>query len=141
MRDKFIHFLLIIFTFGTPIDQSFSFIKNEILMKRLISLLLLISTISLFSQTGTKKITLDDIFKNRRFSSRAVSGLNSMKDGEHYCQLKTDSLNIYEYSTGKLTQTLVTAKKLIPAGDTAPISMGSYSFSMDETKILFSTDE
>ena len=110
-------------------------------MKRFISLLLLISTISLFSQTGTKKITLDDIYKNRKFSSRGVSGLNSMKDGEHYCQLKKDSLNIYEYATGKLTQTLVTAKKLIPVGDTAPISMGSYSFSMDETKILFSTDE
>ena len=110
-------------------------------MKQFISLLLFISTISLFSQTGTKKISLDDIFKTRRFSSRGVTGLNSMKDGEHYCQLKNDSLNIYEYSTGKLTQTLVTAKKLIPVGDTAPISMGSYSFSIDETKILFSTDE
>jgi dipeptidyl-peptidase-4 len=110
-------------------------------MKQLISLLLLVSAISLFSQTGTKKITLDDIYKNRKFSSRGVSGLNSMKDGEHYCQLKKDSLNIYEYATGKLTQTLVTAKKLIPAGDTAPISMGSYSFSKDETKMLFSTDE
>jgi len=110
-------------------------------MKQLISLLLIISSISLFSQTGTKKITLDDIYKNRKFSSRGVSGMNSMKDGEHYCQLKKDSLNIYEYTTGNLTQTLVTAKKLIPEGDTSPISMGNYSFSMDETKILFSTDE
>jgi dipeptidyl-peptidase-4 len=110
-------------------------------MKKLFSLLLVITTISSFSQTGTKKITLDDIFKNRKFASKGVSGLNSMKDGEHYCQLKKDSLNVYEYATGNLTQTLVTSKNLIPAGDTSPISMGGYSLSMDEKKILFSTDE
>src|ERR1035437_3427072 len=78
--------------------------KNQVPMKQIISLLLIISTISLFSQTGTKKITIDEIYKNRKFSSRGVSGLNSMKDGEHYCQLKKDSLNVYEYATGKLTQ-------------------------------------
>jgi dipeptidyl-peptidase 4 len=110
-------------------------------MKKFISVILVFTALSSFCQTGTKKITLEDIFKNRKFSSRGVSGLNSMKDGEHYCQLKKDSLNVYEYATGKLTQTLVISKKLIPAGDTAPISMGSYSFSMDESKILFSTDE
>ena len=110
-------------------------------MKQFISLLLIISSFSLFSQTGNKKITLDEIFKARKFSSHGVSGLNSMKDGEHYCQLKKDSLNVYEYATGKLTQTLVTAKKLIPAGDTTPISMGGFSFNKDETRILFSTDE
>jgi dipeptidyl-peptidase-4 len=110
-------------------------------MKQFISLLLILSSISLFSQTGAKKITLDDIFKNRKFSSKGVPGLNSMKDGEHYCQLKKDSLNVYEYATGKLTQTLVTSKNLIPAGDTSPVSMGSYSFSKDENKILFPTDE
>ena len=110
-------------------------------MKQFISLLLVLSTFALFAQTGTKKITLEDIFKNRTFASKGVSGLNSMKDGEHYCQLKKDSLNVYEYATGKLTQTLVTSKNLIPAGDTTPISMAGYTFSKDETKILFSTDE
>jgi len=110
-------------------------------MKQFISLLLVLSTFALFSQTGTKKISLEEIFKNRTFASKGVSGLNSMKDGEHYCQLKKDSLNVYEYATGELTQTLVTSKNLIPAGDTTPISMGSYTFSMDEKKILFSTDE
>ncbi|MGA3014047.1 MAG: DPP IV N-terminal domain-containing protein [Bacteroidales bacterium] len=110
-------------------------------MKQFFSLLLILSAISSFSQPGTKKITLDDIFKNRKFASRGISGLNSMKDGEHYYQLKKDSINVYEYATGNLTQTLVTSKDLIPAGDTAPISMGNFSFSMDEKKILFSTDE
>lgn len=110
-------------------------------MKQVISLLLIFSSFTLFSQSGTKKISLEDIYKNRKFISRGVSGMNSMQDGEHYCQLKKDSLNVYEYATGKLTQTIVTSKMLIPIGDTSPISMGSYSFSKDETKILFSTDE
>jgi len=110
-------------------------------MKRILSLLLVITSLSLFGQTGTKKITLEEIYKNRKFSSRGVTGINSMKDGEHYCQLKKDSLNVYEYATGKLTQTLVLSKQLIPAGDTTPISMGGYTFSKDETKLLFSTDE
>ena len=110
-------------------------------MKQFISLLIILSSLSLFSQTGTKKISLEDIFKNRNFASKGVSGLNSMKDGEHYSQVKKDSLNVYEYATGNLTQTLVTSKNLMPAGDTTPVSMGSYSFSTDEKKILFSKDE
>lgn len=110
-------------------------------MKQLISILLILSTIQVYSQAGTKKITLDDIYKNRKFASRGVYGLISMKDGEHYCQLKKDSLNVYEYATGNLTRTLVTGKKLIPAGDTSPISMAGFTFSDDESKILFSTDE
>lgn len=109
-------------------------------MKRYFILSLLIS-LAFSSIAQSKKITLDDIYKNRKFSSRPVSGLNSMKDGVHFCQLKKDSLNIYEYETGKLIRTLVVSKQLIPASDTAPISMYTYSFSKDESKILFSTAE
>jgi dipeptidyl-peptidase-4 len=64
-----------------------------------------------------------------------------MKDGEHYCQVKKDSLNVYEYATGKLTQTLVNPKQLIPEGEKSPISIGTFSFSPDESKILFPTGE
>ncbi|MCX6246903.1 MAG: S9 family peptidase [Bacteroidetes bacterium] len=110
-------------------------------MKKLLTVLFIMMALSAISQTGIKKIALEDVFKNRKFSSRIVYSLNSMKDGDHYCQLRSDSLNLYEYATGKLTKTLVTSKELVPAGDTAPISMGSFSFSQDETKILFSTDE
>jgi dipeptidyl-peptidase-4 len=94
-----------------------------------------------FAQSEKKAITLEDIFKNRKFSSKGVASLQSMNDGDHYCQLKKDSLNTYEYATGKYSGTIVLAKQLIPAGDTAPIDMSSFEFSEDETKILFATDE
>ncbi len=107
----------------------------------LLSVILLTVQALTFAQTEKKLITLDDIYKNRKFSAKGVYGLQSMNDGEHYCQLKKDSLNLYDYVTGNYTGTIVTAKKLIPAGDTVPIAMSSFEFSDDETRILFATDE
>jgi dipeptidyl-peptidase-4 len=114
---------------------------NKPSVKMLLSVILLTAQTLTFAQTEIKLITLDDIYKNRRFSAKGVYGLQSMNDGEHYCQLKKDSLNLYDYATGNYTGTIVTAKKLIPAGDTVPIAMSSFEFSDDETRILFATDE
>lgn len=112
---------------------------NRIIFNILIPMLLLAFQFTGMAQDEKKSITLDDIFKNRKFSSRPASGMKSMNDGEHYCQLKNDSLNLYEYATGAYTRTIVTSKKLVPAGDTAAIDMGNFEFSGDETKILFAT--
>jgi dipeptidyl-peptidase 4 len=106
-------------------------------MKKILSMVWVLIAIVAFGQDGTKQIGLDDIFKSRKFSSKRVSGMRSMKDGEHYCLVKNDSLNVYEYSTGNLTKTVVTSNQLIPAGDTSAISMSEFEFSDDETKILF----
>lgn len=113
--------------------------------QRTINILLSVFLISLqimgMAQGEKKLITLEDIFKNRKFSSRVRGAFCSMNDGDHNCQIKKDSMNLYEYATGKLTGTIVTSKKLIPVGDTAAIPMGSFEFTSDETKILFKTDE
>jgi dipeptidyl-peptidase 4 len=100
-----------------------------------------LASAGLYAQSGKKEITLEDIFKARKFSARGVYGIYPMKNGDHYCQLKKDSLNVYEYQTGKYLRTIVTAQNLIPAGDTIPIEMGGYEFSSDEAKLLFATDE
>ena len=105
-----------------------------------LSLLTILPSV-LLSQSEKKTISLEDIYKNRKFSSKSVYGLQSMADGDHYCQMKKDSLNVYEYETGKYTATIVFAKELIPAGDTTPIEMGSFQFSADEQKILFATKD
>jgi dipeptidyl-peptidase-4 len=93
------------------------------------------------AQSEKKAITLEDIYKNRKFMSKGFQVGQSMNDGHHYCQVKKDSLNLYEYATGKYARTVVTSKQLIPAGDTVAIPMYGFEFSADETKILFSTDE
>jgi len=111
------------------------------MIKILLMVFLIPIQVMVMAQSEKKVITLDDILKNRKFSSRGAAGVQSMNDGNLYCQLKKDSLNVYEYATGKLVRTIVTSDKLIPAGDTIPISMGSFSLSDDETRILFATDE
>jgi dipeptidyl-peptidase 4 len=112
-----------------------NFISNWII------LVLFLSGSTAFSQSGKKSISLDDIFKTRKFSSKGGGSFVSMNDGDHYCQVVKDSLNTYVYATGALSGTIVTAGKLIPAGAKEPIDMGSFTFSDDETKILFATDE
>jgi dipeptidyl-peptidase 4 len=107
----------------------------------LFSLFLIAIQVAGIAQGDKKEITLEDIYINRKFASKGFSGVQSMNDGDHYCQLKKDSLNLYEYSTGKYTGTIVTSKQLTPAGDTAAIPMAGFKFSEDETKILFKANE
>ncbi len=109
-------------------------------MRKIAIITLLFLSAFSFAQTSKKAFTLEDIFTNRKFSSRGGFGFQSMKDGEHYVQVKKDSLNLYDYVTGKLTRTLLMAGKLIPAGDTAPIDISSFEFSPNESRILFAND-
>jgi dipeptidyl-peptidase-4 len=104
-------------------------------------LLFMILAIPSLAQTEKKSISFDDVFKNRKFSSRPVQGMRSMKDGIHYTQVRKDSLNVYEYSSGKYVRTLLTSAMLVPKGDTVPLPIYSYEFSDDESKLLFSKDE
>jgi dipeptidyl-peptidase 4 len=114
--------------------------KTKIILKTII-LSLILASVSVFAQTEKKSITLEDIFKNRKFSSKGGGAFTSLNDGDHFCQLVKDSLNEYVYATGAYSGTIVTADKLIPAGGKEPIEMASFTFSDDESKILFATDE
>ncbi|MBE0647235.1 MAG: S9 family peptidase [Bacteroidales bacterium] len=94
-----------------------------------------------FSQVDNQKITLEDVFKKRTFSSRGVYGMQPMMDGRYFSQVKNDSLNVYDYATGDYVQTIVTSAELIPAGDTTPVPISSYEFSENEARILFTAEE
>ena len=94
----------------------------------------------LYAQSETKQITLNDIFRSRKFYPEYISGIRSLNDGEHYCILEKDSLNVINYKKGEKTGTIVTSSQLIPEGDTIPIGMRRYQLSNDEKKILFATE-
>jgi len=94
----------------------------------------------IFSQGMKKTMDFDDVVKLRIFASKGIDGLYSMKDGMHFCQLKKDSLNEYEYETGIFSKLIVKAGQLVPAGKTESIEMTKYTFSNDESRILFATD-
>ena len=107
---------------------------------QILVLILFSVQINAISQEGKKQITLDDIHKSGKFYPERVATFNSMNDGETYCQLNGDSLNLYSYKSGKFKETIVTSSQLIPKSDSTPISMRQYKFSPNEKKILFATE-
>jgi len=109
--------------------------------KSVLTAFALLFMIPLWAQTEKKSITFDDVYKTRKFASKGVSGLRSMKDGLSFSQVKNDSLNVYEYATGKYVKTILTSKQLIPKGDTVPLPISTYEFSDDESRLLFSRDD
>jgi len=114
---------------------------QKLIYQGMFTVMLMVMTVALFAQREKKNLTLEDIIKNKAFSSKGIEGFHSMKDGRHFCQLKRDSLNEYEYETGKLTRTIVTKTQLVLTGKTESIFMSGYTFSHDETKILFATEQ
>ncbi len=104
-------------------------------------MLMLALQASVMAQEERKPITLEDIFKNRKFASKAIAGIQSLRNGVHYWQLKKDSVNYYDFAEGKYAGTIVTSKQLIPEGDTLPLPLGGFEFSEDENRMLFAKDE
>ena len=107
-------------------------------MKRVI-VILLIAFFALSSQAQEKqKITLEDILVKGTFRAQTVSGLLSMKDGEHYTTLENNNRIVkYSYKTGKEIAVIFDIKEI----KDAPVSsFSNYEFSPDETKVLLTTD-
>ena len=115
-------------------------------MKKFTLIFGLLFTASSAVSAGTtpKKITNEDIFINGVFRTEMVYGMNWLKSGEHYAAFGTGSQNTqlyrFEIKTGKKLDMIFDGNELIPTGSTKPIEFEDYTFSPDETKILFSTD-
>ena len=77
--------------------------------RRTLQLLLILAFLPAFihpckGQEKKKNITLEDIWKNRKFRSKPLEQLRSMNDGLHYTTLDVDrggqAINKYSYKTG-----------------------------------------
>jgi len=97
-------------------------------------LLFVCFSLTVFSQ---KKIELKDVVGGRTFAQKSVSGLRSMNDGLHYTTLESGNKIVkYSYKTGTQVEVLFDLTKIENAGFS---SFGDYTFSNDETKIMFTT--
>jgi len=92
-----------------------------------------------FSQENNL-LTLEKVINSREFSPKSVRGIRPMLDGENFSQIKKDSINAYNYQTGRLSSVIVSSDELVPEGETDPFSLNNYQFNKDETKILFATE-
>jgi dipeptidyl-peptidase 4 len=108
--------------------------------------------ISLFCNLNTKaqkkELSNELIWGKPTFAAKSIQGLRSMKDGKHYTSFHTNSdtkekfILQYEYSTGKVSDTIVRSSelKLMIPNDITMVSMDDYVFSADESKILISNN-
>ena len=92
-----------------------------------------------------EKITLKQIWASGMFQPEYVYGLKSMNDGVHYTLLDNDrgstqKINQYAYATGELLKTIVDLSTItLEETKGAPFRVDGYSFSSNEKKLLFST--
>jgi dipeptidyl-peptidase-4 len=100
--------------------------------------LLFICSLSFYAQ---KSLSVDDIFTKRMFASKYASGFKAMKNGIHYTDIIKDSTGIYiakfDLKTGNKLANIVNANNVKVDGN--QIDINDYTFSSDESKILFKT--
>ncbi len=105
-----------------------------------VALLFLAPAVS--GQTGSKQITLEDIYKKGTFKIKGVPGFNAMKDGKFYTQIDNDGkhqyIRVYNLETGREERTLFDNATNKFGG--TELNIESYSFSEDEQKMLLRTD-
>ena len=100
---------------------------------------LLIALSLVLSISSSAQLSLESIWNSRDYSPKFVPGFNSLNDGKTYCQLdmnpdKSRSCNRYDFKTGNKLSTMFSTDKMLV--DSMPLSVESYTFSNDETKVL-----
>lgn len=105
----------------------------------LISAFLVFSALSAIGQEK-KNFDLEDLYMRPAFSQKGVRGMNSMKDGKTYGSFEKGSLNIYNYKSGQMVNTLFSISELVLEGETEPIRLQDYELSENEDKVLCVTD-
>lgn len=100
-------------------------------------LFLFVLTVFTCSLAQKKKITLEAIWKGE-FRTESIDEIHSLNNGKQYAVLNTNptirssSLDLYEYTSQKKVETLVTSSATLPY-------FTAYTFSKDESKLLLAT--
>lgn len=96
-------------------------------------------------QSNSKKLSLEDLYKNYLFSPKGINTLKWMKDSKGYSALEANETSggmdivIYDAKTGK-REVAVSSKSLIPKGQSSPLFVRNYAWSADNTKLLIFTN-
>jgi dipeptidyl-peptidase-4 len=97
------------------------------------------------SQQKQASLTLEDIYVNQTYRQKNFGPVRWMKDNQGYSTLETNQesggtdIVRYEASSGKRT-ILVSAKQLIPPGQSKPLGISNYEWSADDSKLLLFTN-
>jgi len=96
--------------------------------------------------TDDSILTLERIFSSREFVSERFGPARWMKDGGSYTTLENsveveggNDIVLYQAETGR-REILVSASKLIPPGETKPLTVEDYEWSADGRRLLIFTN-
>lgn len=106
-------------------------------------LLISVFAVSLFqSMQAQKQITIDDLWVKYAFMPASAGGFNVMKNGTQYTDLESDGdfQNIVKYDLKNGKKIAVVLKGADVKFNGRSIDISNYSFSPDESKLLFSVD-
>ena len=108
--------------------------------------LLLSAVPVMLAQTDSSTLTLDRIYDSDEFKPEALGGARWLPNAAAYVKLETDSavkggraLVRYDAASGR-REVWVPAARLVPDGDSLPISVESYDLSADGKRILLFTN-
>src|SRR5262245_47740795 len=130
--------------------------KNSQLSPFRLKIVLLLATLFAgqqvyFGQTAAQpavdpKLTLERIFTSPEFQPERFGGFRWLKDGDSYAKLEPSekvkgSMDLVRYhiETSK-RDVLISADKLIPAGETKPLAVHGYEWSADGKQVLIYTN-
>lgn len=108
-------------------------------MKKITSIFLALLFIGVLQAQDSTEITLDKIYKEGLFYPKSVRGIQSMKDGEHYCKISRKGIEEYSYKTGDKTRMIIDNNTLFLA-DSTPVRYRGYEFSPNEELVLLATE-
>ena len=119
---------------------------------RTLAILFLFSTaqLAVYSQTAQPtldpKLTVERIFASSEFRPERFGGFQWLKDGNSYAKFEPSEkakgaldLVRYDIETSK-RDVILSADKLIPAGETKPLDIDGYDWSADEKRVLIYTN-
>jgi dipeptidyl-peptidase-4 len=98
-----------------------------------------------FLAWSQQPLNLNDIYKDGTYSAKRYGPVRWMKDNNGYSTLEKNSeiggkdIVRYEAKSGARS-VIVTAKVLIPKGETDPLSISNYEWSIDNSKLLVFTN-
>jgi dipeptidyl-peptidase-4 len=108
-------------------------------------LLLIALFLVCFQSLAQPVLTLEDIYKNGVYSSERYGPVRWLEDNKGYSTLE-DNIKVggkdiirYEAISG-VRSIMVSAEQLIPEGQTRPLPIQNYEWSMDNTKLLIFTN-
>lgn len=102
-------------------------------------LLLLVSCLQIpFISAQNNEITLNDVWRSRKFFPERITEIRSMNDGQHYTVLEKNTIIKYQYKDGKTVNTILDANNLKDA-ENKTLVIQDYAFSSDESKLLLTT--